>query len=153
VANNKQYNVNTTSAVATSTTAKTIVAVVNGSTTDLTLIGVEFSADFGTITAGSYLVELVSFNQAGAGTSTSETVNKVGGTGNTSRVSSVQRNYSAEPTTGTVLNSWYIPAGGRELQLLPLGREYAIPASITLGLRVTAPSGTPNVRATLTWEE
>jgi hypothetical protein len=153
MANSKQYNATTTAAVATSTTAKTVLAIVNGSTTQVNLIGLRFSNDW-SVTAGVFLVELVSFDQTTAGTpGAAETVNKVGGTADTSRTTSVQRGYTAEPTTGTPVDSWYVPAGGLYESLLPLGREIAVPPSKTYGLRVTAPSGTPNVRATLTWEE
>jgi hypothetical protein len=37
--------------------------------------------------------------------------------------------------------------------LYPLGREVQVPVSHTYGIRVTAPSGTPNVCVTLYFEE
>lgn len=139
-------------AFATSTSAKTAALVIAGSSVSPTLIGFDFSDD-ASLTTGAYKVELVSSTQAGAGTAGGSTVVKMGAS-QTTAVSTCGTSYSAEPTTLTVLNTWYIPAIGGVLPMLyPLGREWQVPVSHSYGIRVTAPSGTPNVCVNLYWEE
>ena len=137
---------------ATSTSAKTAAAVIAGGTVSPTLIGFDLSSD-GTVTSGSFIVELVSYSQATAGTAGGSTVVKMGAT-QASASSTCGTAYSAEPTVATVLCSWLVPAAGGPFSYLwPLGREVQVPTGKTYGIRVTAPSGTPAVRANLIWEE
>lgn len=137
---------------ATSTSAKTAAAVIAGSTVIPVLIGFDFSCD-DSLTTGAFIVELISTTQAGAGTAAGSTVVKMGATQQASS-STVGTAYSAEPTTATSLCSWLVPAAGGPLAYLwPLGREFVGTVSHTYGIRVTAPSGTPNVRVNLYWEE
>jgi hypothetical protein len=153
MANSKQYTVTTSADVAAATSSKTMLAIVNSASTSLVLTELEWSNDW-TVTAGAFLLELVEFDQTTAGTpGAAETVQKVGGTAVASLVTSVQRGYTAEPTTGTVKRTLYVPVGGVYSVQYPLGREYQLAPSKTLGLRVKSPSGTPNMRATLSWEE
>lgn len=136
--------------VATSTTAKTVVAVITGSSIAGLLIGLRFSSD-ATVTSGQYLVEIVRF--ATDGTGTAGTPVKYG-ISQDAVVSTTKTNYTVEPSgTTTVVDAFWIPATGLDPELLPLGRELKIPVSTVLGIRVTAPSGTPNVRVTPLWEE
>lgn len=137
---------------ATSVTAKTAAAVIGGATLVPALIGFDFSSD-DTITAGAFIVELISTTQATAGTAAGSTIVKMGAT-QASSISTVGTAYSAEPTVATSLISWLVPAAGGPFSYLwPLGREVDVPVSHTYGIRVTAPSGTPNVRVNLFYEE
>jgi len=111
------------------------------------LIGFDFSSD-GTVTTGQYLVEVIKFTTGG--TSAGATPFKIGGT---SSVVSTAATYSAEPTTPTVVAALYVPAMQAYSYLYPLGREISLALSTMLALRVTAPSGTPNVRVNLYFEE
>jgi hypothetical protein len=135
--------------VATSTTAKSVVGLITSSTVPAELIGLTFSTD-ATVTSGQFLVELVQFTTDGTGTG--GTPVKYGGT-QVANVSTTKTNYTAEPTTSTVLDAFWLPALSMTQLLWPLGRELFIPVSKIVTVRVTAPSGTPNVRATLIWEE
>jgi|SRR5580700_1806507 hypothetical protein len=63
---------------------------------------------------------------------------------------------STEPTTVTVLDSWYVqPLGGLLVIQNPLGREYvAAAAGARIGLRYTTAAGvTPDCLATVYFEE
>jgi hypothetical protein len=135
--------------VATSTSAKTVVSLITGANVPAVLTGLTFSTD-ATVTSGQFLVELVLFTTDGTGTG--GTIVKTGASQATSQSTS-KTNYTAEPTTPTVLDAWWVPAMSLTKDLLPLGREFYVPVSRVLGLRVTAPSGTPSVRATLHFEE
>lgn len=135
--------------VATSTSAKTVVSLITGSTISALIAGLTFSSD-ATVTTGQYLVELVLFGTDGTGTS--GTPVKYGATQD-AVVSTTKTNYSAEPTSATVIDAFWLPTTSMTQMLWPLGRELKVPVSKVLGVRVTAPSGTPNVRATLIFEE
>lgn len=135
--------------VATSTTAKTVVSVITGTSISALLIGLTFSSD-ATVTTGQYLIELVMFTTDGTGTA--GTPVKYGPTQDTV-VSTTKTNYTAEPTTATVVDAFWVPATQPMEVFWPLGRELKIPTSRVLGVRVTAPTGTPNVRATVIFEE
>lgn len=135
--------------VATSTTAKTVVSIITTSSMPVALIGLTFSSDF-TVTTGQYLVELVIFTTDGTGSA--GTVVKYGQTQATAQ-STTKTNYTAEPTTASVVDAFWVPATQMVSMFWPLGRELDVPVSRVLGVRVTAPSGTPNVRVTPIWEE
>jgi hypothetical protein len=68
-------------------------------------------------------------------------------------------NLTTEPTTATVLCSWYVqPCGGLLPLQLPLGREVTVPAGATttgrIGLRYTTVTGvTPNCVANVWFDE
>ena len=65
-------------------------------------------------------------------------------------------NLTTEPTTVTVLESWYVqPVGGLLVVQLPLGREYGAKAGgAHLGIRATTAAGvTPDVVANIQFEE
>lgn len=139
-------------AFATSTSPKTAALVIVGANVPALMIGWDFSCD-DTLTTGAFKVEFISTNQGGAGTAGGSTIVKMGAT-QAAAQSTVGTSYSAEPTTVTVLNTWYVPAaGGPYPYLYPLGREYFCTVSHSYGIRVTAPSGTPNVCVNLYFEE
>ncbi len=65
-------------------------------------------------------------------------------------------NLTTEPTTVTVLESWYLqPVGGLLVVQLPLGREYGAKASgAHLGIRAITPASvTPDIIANIQFEE
>lgn len=139
-------------AFATATSAKTAAAVIAGGTVIPTIIGFDFSSD-DTLTTGAFKVELIITAQSTAGTAGGSTVVKMGATQGAA-TSTCGTSYSAEPTTVTVLATWYVAAaGGPFSYLFPMGREFVCPVSHTMGVRVTAPSATPNVSVNLYWEE
>lgn len=135
--------------VATSTTAKTVVSFITNSTTPILLIGFTFSSD-ATVATGQYLVELVLFTTDGTGTGGTPVKY---GISQAAVISTSKTNYTVEPTTATVIDAFWIPATSLVSVLFPLGREIYVPVSRVIGVRVTAPSGTPNVRATPIIEE
>lgn len=146
------YSVQTTADVALSAaTAKTILGVVAGSgiACRATEIGVSF--DGVSSIAEPVTVELCRGDGSGAGTSTSQTPAQVRGATRTVQCSGA-RNYSAEPTTLTVLKRWLVhPQTGAMFQL-PLGREVEHTGAGGLFLRLTAPA-TVNAQGYIEFEE
>lgn len=143
---------------ALSTTGKTAFMVIPSSTVPISIIEFGVSID---AASGRAFVELVESTQAGAGTTTSTGAKQIGGyTAGTDGTpnASYGRKYSGEPTTLTVLKSWWFPAPGPLVIQFPLGRE---PDSLLsgstnhkgLGIRVKVDSGTPNMDGYLEWEE
>jgi hypothetical protein len=133
-------------------TAKTILNIINASngTFLITELGVSF--DGVSATAEPVTVELCSSTQAGAGTSTSHTIVQMRGPTRTVQATAA-RNYTAEPTTLTVLKRWLVhPQTGIVIQF-PLGRE---PQQVVTGdglcLRCTAPA-TVNAQGYIEFEE
>lgn len=146
------YTVQTTADVALSAaTAKTIVGVIaaSGVSARATEIGVSF--DGVTATAEPVTVELCRGDGTGAGTSTSQTPAQLRGFTRTVQCSGA-RNYSAEPTTLTVLKRWLVhPQTGMAVQF-PLGREVEHTGAGGLFLRLTAPA-TVNAQGYIEFEE
>lgn len=145
-------------AFALSTSPKTACNVIASATIPITIT--EFSVSVNAST-GRFLVELFESTQAGAGTATGTGAKQTGGfTAGTDGTpeSSYGREYSAEPTTLTVLKSWWVPCPGPFVIQFPLGRE---PESLlsgstkfkALGIRVSVDTGTPNCEAYIEWEE
>lgn len=147
------YTVETNGDIALSAaTAKTIMMVINGANSLVRLVEISLDFDGTSATAEPVTVELVSSTQAGAGTSTSHTIAQCRGPTRTVQATAA-RNYTAEPTTLTVLKRWLVhPQSGRTIQF-PLGRE---PEQVTtadgLGIRCTAPA-TVNVQGYMEFEE
>lgn len=145
-------------AFALSTSAKTACNVIASATIPFVIVELGVSVDAST---GRCFVELFESTQAGAGTCTGTGAKQTGGyTAGTDGTpeSTYGREYSAEPTTLTVLKSWRFLAPGPFVIQFPLGRE---PASLlsgstnhkALGFRLTMDTGTPNADAYLEWEE
>ena len=146
-------------AFALTTTAKTALNVIASATVPFTIVEFGVSVDAG---SGRFFVELFESTQGAAGTAGSSSgAKQIGGyTAGTDGTpeSSYGREYSAEPTTLTVLKSWWCPCPGPLVIQFPLGRE---PQSLVsgstnhkaLGIRVKVDSGTPNCDAYLEWEE
>jgi hypothetical protein len=147
------YTVDTAGAVAlVAATAKTILNVINGSNSLIRVTEFSVSFDGTSSTAVPVLVELCSSTQATAGTSSAQSPVQLRGATRTVQASGA-RNYSAEPTTLTVIKRWLVhPQSGLTVQF-PLGRE---PEQVTtadgLCLRLTAPANV-NVHGYLEFEE
>lgn len=147
------YTVETTADVAlTAATAKTVLSVINAANSLIRLCELSVTFDGISATAEPATIELCSSTQAGAGTSTSQTPVQIRGATRTVQATGA-RNYTAEPTTLTVLKRWLVhPQAGLIIQF-PLGRE---PEQVTtadaLCLRVTAPA-TLNCQGYLEFEE
>lgn len=122
--------------------AKTMCMVIAGAAQAFEILRLSVSSK----TAVGFLVELVESTQAGAGTSSAHTFKqyrdfKAGDTTAPAQITGAT-NYTVEPTTLTVLDEWYLAAGGIFLLQEP-DREG--PASLlsgstkykALGLRVT----------------
>jgi hypothetical protein len=125
----------------TAATAKTVLSYFAGSNATFVIVEMEAGFDGVSPVAEPVTVELCKCTTAGAGTATSHTLVQSGGPTRTAQ-GSAKRNYSAEPTTITVVKRYLIhPQTSRPFQF-PLGRE---PQQIASGeayvLRCTAPAG------------
>ena len=133
-------------------TAKTILNVINAANGLIRITEMAVSFDGTSSTAEPVTVELCSSTQATAGTSTSHTIVQTRGPTRTVQATAA-RNYTAEPTTLTVIKRWLVhPQTGLFVQF-PLGRE---PEQVTtadgLCIRCTAPAAV-NVQAYMEFEE
>lgn len=147
------YTVETTADVALSAaTAKTILSVINAANSLIRIVEFGVSFDGTSATAEPVTIELCSSTQATAGTSTSQTPIQCRGPNRTVQATGA-RNYTAEPTTLTVLKRWLVhPTSGIVLQF-PLGREpEQVTTSDALCLRCTAPA-TVNAQGYIEFEE
>lgn len=149
-----RYTVETTTDVdLTAATAKTILSVICAANAPIRLIEFSVSFDGTSASAEPCTVELCSSTQAGAGTSTSQSPVQTGGPTRTVQASGA-RNYTAEPTTLTVLKRWLVHPTAGMIYQAPLGREVEQnTTSDALCLRVTSPSGTENVQGYIEFEE
>lgn len=146
------YTVQTTADVALSAaTAKTILGVVAAANVTARLTEIAVSFDGVTSTAEPVTVELCRGDGTGAGTSTSQTPAQVRGFTRTVQCSGA-RNYSAEPTTLTVLKRWLVHPQTGMMAQFPLGREVEHTGAGGLFLRLTAPAAV-NAQAHMEFEE
>ena len=149
------YVVNNGAATAlTAATAKTIVNVIPSANRIATIV--EFGVSFDGVTASAVpvLVELVSSSQGTSGTSTAGTINQIRGRLNTVGATAGV-NYTAEPTTLTVIKQWLVtPYGGNLVIQFPLGREPEADATTNKGIaiRLTAPAAV-NARGYIEFEQ
>lgn len=136
-------------AFALGTSAKTVCNVIASATIPFTVVEIGMSVRQ---TTGWCLVELFESTQATAGTATGTGAKQIGGyTAGTDGTpeSTYGREYSAEPTTLTVLKHWIFPCPGPFVIQFPLGRE---PESLlsgstnhkAIGFRASVDTGTPN---------
>ncbi len=143
------YTAATGAAVATGTAIKTILSVIAPAQFGVDLKKFRIGFDGVTATAVPVLTEIWSFTTDGTGTS--GTVNQVYGRTITAGFTS-KYNYTAEPTTLTLIDSWLLtPVGGLVVYDFPLGDTPDCAVSNGFALRTTAPA-TVNCRATLWFE-
>lgn len=103
--------------------------------------------------AGSLKIQLVIWTSDGTGTGyTPKAYN--GAASLVAANTSAKVNYSAAPTSLTVVRTWDfpLPMGPIDLEL-PLGREYTVPVSTYIGVALTPTTVTPNGFVTLVFEE
>jgi len=123
-------------------TAETMVMVINSTNGLIRITEIGVSFDGITADAIPVTVDLCSSTQAGAGTPTSSpTPTQIYGAARAA-LSTGGEDYTAEPTTLTVLKSWYIRAdGGLFILQSPLGREIEQSTTVDgLCIRATAPA-------------
>ena len=155
------FRASTGAAFAVTSGAKTLINLIAGSTSPPILTEFSCSFDGTSSTAVPALVELCSSTQATAGTTgTIGSIVQVRGTNGATwtPVTSAAGQYTAEPTTLTVIAQWYVAAymGMADWQM-PLGREVvgnvtASTAMKGIAIRVSAPAAV-NVRGYVEWEE
>lgn len=143
------YTAATGAAVATGTALKTILSVIAPAQFGIDLKKIHMGFDGVTSSAVPVLVELWRFTTDGTGTA--GTVNQVYGRTITPGFTS-KYNYTAEPTSLTLIDSWLLtPNGGTLFYDLPLGDTPDTAVSEGFALRTTA-AATVNARATM-WVE
>lgn len=149
-----RYLISTPSETLTAATAKTVLAWIGGATRRFSCLRIFLAGSSVTATDAAILVEIISTNQAGAGTATAVTPT-LQDTGETAAIGTAARTYTAEPTTVTVLDNFRLsPIGNTFLWELPPGREYRRAVSTTFGLRLTSPATqTTNFSASMLIEE
>lgn len=143
------YSAATGAAVATGTALKTILSVIAPATFGCDLKKVHFGFDGVTASAVPVLVEL--WRATTDGTGTGGAVNQGYGRAITPGFTT-KYNYTAEPTTLTLIESWLLtPTGGTLMYDWPLGDTPDCDVSNLFALRTTAPA-TVNMRATMWFE-
>lgn len=143
------YSAATGAAVATGTALKTILSVIAPAQFGIDLKKIHMGFDGVTASAVPVLVELWSATTDGTGTS--GTVNQAYGRSITAGFTS-KYNYTAEPTTLTLIDSWLLtPNGGTLFYDFPLGDTPDCAVSNLFALRTTA-AATVNARATMWFE-
>jgi hypothetical protein len=143
------YSAATGAAVATGTALKTILSVIAPAQFGINLKKVHLGFDGVTASAVPVLVELWSATTDGTGTA--GTVNQVYNRTITPGFTT-KYNYTAEPTTLTLIDSWLLtPVGGTLFYDWPLGDTPDCAVSNLFALRTTAPA-TVNCRATMWFE-
>lgn len=143
------YSAATGAPVATGTSLKTILSVIAPAQFGIDLKKIHMGFDGVTASAVPVLVELWSATTDGTGTS--GTVNQVYGRSITAGFTT-KYNYTAEPTTLTLIDSWLLtPNGGTLFYDWPLGDSPDCAVSNLFALRTTA-AATVNVRATMWFE-
>lgn len=133
----------------TAATAKTMIEVSTTANVPCEWISVDIMFDGVTASAVPVRVDFCTF--AASGTGTGYTPKRLGQAVGTA-ASTVKINDTVEPTTPTVLFSWYVPPTSGIWYQWPLGRELFQNVSTVQGIRLTAPAGV-NVITNLVVEE
>lgn len=130
-------------------TAKTMIEVSTSANVPAEWVSVDITFDGVTASAVPVRVDFCTY--AATGTGTAYTPKRLGQAVGTSQ-STVKINDTVEPSTPTVLFSWYIPPTSGVMYQWPLGRELFHNVGTVQGIRLTAPAAV-NVVANLTVEE
>jgi hypothetical protein len=144
-----QYVVTAGPTALVAATAKTLIEVT--STANVPPEWISFDVTFDGVTATAVPVRVDICTYAATGTGTAGTFRRFGQALGTS-ASSTKINDTVEPTTPTVLTSWYVPPTSGFSYQWPLGRELFQPTSTVMGIRLTAPA-VVNAIVNLTIEE
>lgn len=150
-----RYKISNATAISlTAATAKTVAAVSTPASRRAKLVGFSVSFNSTTSTNQSVLVEIIRTDATGAGTATSATPVPVD-QAETAALCSGFVNYSAEPTTITVIDRKLItPVGGTLIEPFEfLDQPVAAASSRLLGVRLTAPDAQSGIYCTLSYEE
>lgn len=144
-----QYVISTSNVALTAATAKTVIEGVSTANVPLEWIAVDITFDGVTATAVPVRVDFCTY--AATGTGTANTPKKLGQAQGNAQ-STWKINDTVEPTTPTILFSWYVPPTSGLQYLWPLGRELFHGVSTVQGIRLTAPA-TVNAIVNLVIEE
>jgi hypothetical protein len=133
-------------------TAKTVLAWINGATRRSRVLEINCGFNSQTSTDAAVLLELVRYTTDGTGTAVTPAASD---TGNPAAIGTAKYNYSAEPTTPTVVWVQRITPqqGGTLVYQIPMTRERFCPISNLIGLRMTSAQAQSGVRATMQVEE
>lgn len=124
----------------TAATAKSVLSAINAANSLIKIVEIVASFDGTSATAEPVTVELCSSTEAGAGTATSHTIAQVSGPTRTAQFTA-KRNFTAEPTTLTVLKRILVHPQTGIIWQFPLGREpMQVVTADALVLRCTAPA-------------
>jgi hypothetical protein len=143
-------------AVALSASATKSLVLVTPATVDFVLTEISVSFDSATAAQGCQ-IDLYRVVTIGSAAGTTTTPAKSSNPDGAAATSTAKTNLTTEPTSVTVIKSWFLsPACGCLVLQHPLGREPSgsKTSGLALGLRVTTPSGvTPNALAYMEFEE
>jgi hypothetical protein len=132
-------------------TTKTIVQVVPGTNTPIRVVEIGVSFNGITTTDVPATVDLI--RQSTAGTSSALTLVADQEQNTKTVVATALKTFTAEPTAGNVLRTWYVtPLGGLLIMQFPLGREVDALTS-RIALRCNAPTSAVSVNAYISFEE
>jgi hypothetical protein len=147
-----QFAVTTGLTALTAATAKTLIEINPDASTPAELIALTVSSSY--LTTATPLALVVELGTAtGTGTGTAATVKRAGQAVGTQR-STVKVNDTVEPAGFSAVHVWDLVLPGDRLDYIwPLGREYFLGVSTFNAIRLTAPVGTPSIRATAWFEE
>jgi hypothetical protein len=144
------YSVTAGAVALTAATAKTVIEITTTSTKPARVVQWSATLDASAAAAG-VKVELVRYT--GASTGSAYTPLKYNGEGQAiAAQTSAKTNDTVEPTTPTVVETYYIPNTAGIFVQYPLGREHYVPISTIWGIRVTS-AAVVNVSANLAFEE
>lgn len=147
----RDYSVDAPAIALTAGTALYMVGIATSAGVPADIIEIAVGCD--ATAAGSLKVELVSWTTDGTGTA--YTPKKQNAAANlVASTTTAKINYTAAPTTITVIRTWDMPTPTGPFDiLLPLGREITVPVSSFYGLRFTSTTVSPNAYCTLAFEE
>lgn len=148
------YTVRVSGLTLTATTAKTIIGTIGAATRRHKLKRLQLSFSSVTATDAAVLVEICRSTQAGAGTATAQASTLID-PAETASITTAAVNYTAEPTTLTVIDTFYVsPIGNTFLWEIPNGREYIFALSTGCMIRCTSPATqTTNMGGAILFEE
>lgn len=144
-----QYMVSTGSTALTAATAKTMIELTTTANVPVEWIACDITFNGTSSTAVPVTVDFCTY--AATGTGTAATIRRAGQAVGTS-ATTAKINDTVEPTTPTVLFSWFIPPTSGVQYVWPLGRELFQSVSTVQGIRLTAPAAV-NAIVNLVYEE
>ena len=146
------YSVTTATLAVSASATKCWCAVISSSTQTARLVQAAMSFD-GSVPATGWAIEFVRYTTDGTGTAYTP-LKYNGEAQNRVAMLTAKVNYTADPTTPTVVESYFVSNTGGQFWQMPLGRELYVPVSTIFGMRLVTPSGAAgNARATMIFEE